>query len=178
MSCPTLKAWLTADGRGLVAAPRCPNWRQNQGQGRNLCVSASFWVGHISLHLPSNAHTHKYTHRAPAPSVFDMGELNDRGGKAKGKASTLFSSFFPPSLSLFTARSDINAPYVWTFSDWVWHAINKRSRHTHTSTPSVHCVIWHRGWNEHSQYNIYSTSRTHGNEISSVCSRADVDLHL
>lgn len=76
-------------------------------------------------HQPAlaSACMHIYTHKAPAPSVSDMGELNDRGRKAKEKAFSSCLSFPPslhfsslPSLSFSTALSNINAPYgaFWT----------------------------------------------------------------
>lgn len=107
------------------SCPETPRWGQNQGQGSVVCVCVCacvcIWVDHISLHLQVLACT--YTHKAPAPSVSDMGELNDRGRKAKEKAFSSCLSFPPslhfsslPSLSFLTALSNINAPYgaFWT----------------------------------------------------------------
>lgn len=138
------------------------------------------WVTSVCTCLQTHMHTNIHTgHQLHLSLTWEslMTEA-EKPKKRPPRSPPPPSFFFPPSLSLFTARSDINAPYVRTFSNSVWHAINKRTRHTHTSTPSVHCVIWHGGWNEHSEFNIYSTARTRGNEISSVWSRADVDLHL
>lgn len=170
MSCPTLKAWLAADGRGLVAAPRCPAGGRIKGRaGFCACVRRFGWVTSACTCLQTHMHTNIHTgHQLHLSLTWES--LMTEAGKPKKKpprSPPPPSFFFPLSLSLFTARSDINAPYVRTFSNSVWHAINKTSRHTHTSSPSVHCVIWHGGWNEQSEYNIYSTSRTQGNEISS-----------
>lgn len=100
------------------------------------------WVGHISLHMQVPQHTN--AQRAPAPSVFDMGELNDRGRKAKEKASSVSLSLpsfsLPPSPPSLTAQSNIKVPYGALWTDFLklvsaWHTINKTSRcsHLHTS---------------------------------------------
>lgn len=109
------------------SCPETPRWGQNQGQGSVVCVFVRVCLCvHLGgSHQPAlaSACMHIYTHKAPAPSVSDMGELNDRGRKAKEKAFSSCLSFPPslhfsslPSLSFLTALSNINAPYgaFWT----------------------------------------------------------------
>lgn len=94
--------------------PKTPHQGQNKKAAIDVCVcmcvrkreSVQIWVGHISLHLHKLACT--YTQRAHAPSVFDMGELNDRGREAKKKS---LSVSLPPSSPLLDRTPNINAPY-------------------------------------------------------------------
>lgn len=102
-----------------------PCRRQNKGQGTMLhvyshvCVSS--WVCRINLHLqvPRRTNTHTW---GSGSICLDMGEPNDRGREAKGKAS--------PPIPL-TTLSGIDVPYGDGLSNLisVWHAINKTSRH-------------------------------------------------
>lgn len=123
-------------------------WGQKKGQGPTLhahvhvhvCVSS--WVCRINLHsqVPLRINTH--TQEVAAPSAFDMGELNDRGGGAKGKAS----SCPPPPL---TALSGIDVPYgdLWTDFQISSRSGTQSIRPQDAVLYALTSVIWLRGWN-------------------------------
>lgn len=110
------RGWVTADGRGLGAAPRHPAEDRMKG---SMCVCVCVWrVGWVTSACTwksSHAHIHQ---QQQLHLSFDMGELNDRGREAKKKLVFLplyFSFFFPlhlypswphsPALTLHTEHS-------------------------------------------------------------------------
>lgn len=107
----------------------------------HVCVSG--WVCRINPHLQVPLRINTHTQGVAAPSAFDMRELNDRGGGAKGKASSCTP---PPFL---TALSGIDVPYgdLWTDFQISSRSGTQSIRPQDAVLYALTSVIWPRGWN-------------------------------
>lgn len=140
LSCLTLEGWLTTDGRGLVSAPLHPagGWIKGRVSG---CVCVRLGGSHQCAKWLLQTHTEAHTQKAPAPSVFDMGELNDRGRKAKEKASM---SGLPP----FPSWPHQHQCSIWM--DSLKNSFGPGMQSIQTS------ILWHKwaGYEQFPKYNI------------------------
>ena len=121
------QAWLTADGRGLVAALRRPAGGRIKGRAQwcvwvsvclCVCVCGVGWI--TSVCICKCLHTHTQTlvhpwHQLHLSLTWESLMTEVENPKKKAHSFSLSLSLpllsFPPSLSLLTALSNINAPY-------------------------------------------------------------------